>query len=106
MHPLRKCNSGYWGYLGHETRDAIVDAIEATEGYKGKTLSDFIQLEDDGYSTVAFNSIAVGIHGISCLGGINVPFLNTYDTEAAAASANLPKGSIYKTSTGELRVKL
>jgi hypothetical protein len=39
-------------------------------------------------------------------GSINMPNLPTYADEAAALAAGLLTGDIYKTSTGELRIKL
>jgi hypothetical protein len=36
----------------------------------------------------------------------SLPLLDTYANEAAALAAGLPSGRVYKTATGELRIKL
>ena len=103
---LLKYSAGYWGYMCDNVRYTISQAVASVTADNGETLGNYLQMLDDGYNTVAVNSLAVGIHGMENLGGMVCPFLSTYADEAAAATAGLVAGQFYKTASGELRVKL
>lgn len=104
MSNLLENESGYWGYMSDDVRLALAVAANAIENDNPDNHGSYFQLLDDGFSTVAVNSLTVGIHGIECLGNIGVPFMHTYADNTAAAS--LSAGDIYKTPTGELRIKV
>ena len=103
---LLKYSAGYWGYMCANVRYTISEAIASITAPNGENIGNYIQMLDDSYNTVAFNSITVGIHGIENLGPVVCPFLPTYADEVAAGVAGAPSGEVYKTPTGELRVKL
>ena len=103
---LLKYSAGYWGYMCDNVRYTISQAVASITGPNGEELGNYIQMLDDGYNTVTVNSLTVGVHGIENLGGLTCPFLHTYADESVATTAGAPSGTIYKTPTGELRVKL
>jgi hypothetical protein len=55
--------------------------------------------------TLSFNG-AAGPSGPNTITSQTTTSLSTYANEAAAVTANLSSGTIYKTYTGELRIKL
>lgn len=101
---LKTYEGGYWGYLNEDVRMAIAGAIDAIEHENPSKVDTYLQFLDDGFNTVAVNSFEVGIHGMGCLGGVNFTGLPTYADNTAAAS--LPNGTLYKTATGEVRIKV
>ena len=101
---LKTYDGGYWGYLNDDVRMAIAGAIDAIEHQNPALDANYIQFLDDGFDTVAVNSLEVGIHGMGCLGGVNLTGLPTYADNTAAAS--LANGTLYKTATGEVRIKV
>lgn len=122
---LLKDTTGYWGYLSFEVRKTLADAVAAT----ANAIAPSPELEkialsiDASDSTkgqmvisdslgVAINQLDVGIGGATFLGGVgltgNVHFTNlpTHADDAAAGTAGIPSGMIYKTAAGALMVKL
>ena len=84
----------------------ISEAIASITSPTGKPISDYVQLLEDGYDSVAVPSLVVGIHGIENLGGVVCPMLPTHADDAAAGTAGLAAGQFYKTAAGDLKVKL
>ena len=103
---LLKYSAGYWGYMCDNVRYTISQAVASVTADNGETLGNYLQMLDDGYNTVSVNSLVVGIHGIENLGQTICPFMTTHADEAAAIAAGLVTGQLYKTPTGEVRVKL
>lgn len=80
----------------HDIRSRLIDPTNATST---------AQFEIWGVNNNSVTrKLAITGPGALILDGYNT--LPTYATEAAAVSAGLPQNTVYKTSTGELRIKL
>lgn len=98
---LRYYDGGYYGYLNEEVRKAIGDT-QATTNH--------IEVVDPATSTLAIDGLVVGQHGLSMIGEfigghMHLPTLPVYEDNASAAAV-LAVGDVYRTSTGELRIRL
>lgn len=94
---LKNLNGGYWGYLNHDVRETIADKL------------DNIEVVDANAGHLAVNSWEVGIEGLGVLGntqtaGLVLTGIPTYADNTAASS--MAVGAVYKTPTGELRIKI
>jgi len=67
--------------------------------------NNFIRTVDSQSLTLSLNGPA-GPSGPNTITSQTTTSLSTYANEAAAVAANLTSGTIYKTATGELRIKL
>lgn len=95
---------GYWGYMNDDVRQALANAADSIDRQSPNSKGEYIQLLDDAFWTVAVNSLEVGVGGAGFLGPVTMSTLPTYADNAAAAS--LANGEVYKTATGELRIKV
>ncbi len=100
---LRYYDGGYYGYLSEDVRMVFGDMQDKAEA---------MVLVDKSDGVFGFNSVEVGILGLGVLGpasffnDVKLNNLPVYADEAAAVTAGLAQHRVYKTPTGELRIKL
>lgn len=96
---LRWYDNGYWGYLHEDVRETIAHKLWP------------IQVVDPVQGHLAVNQWEVGFDGLGVLGNTDTLTLKIsgcpeYADDTAAGVGGLVAGQVYKTATGELRIKL
>ena len=99
---LRYYDGGYYGYLNEEVRMALG---------RSQAVTDNVAIVDEALGHLAVNQWEVGVEGLGVLGNtqldtLRIVNLPTYADDAAAGVGGLSQNTVYKTPTGELRIKL
>ena len=97
---LRYYDGGYYGYMSEDVRMTIGGM---------QVVTDNIAVVDESLGHLAVNQWEVGIEGLGVLGNtqldtLRIVNLPTFTDDASASS--LSANTVYKTPTGELRIKL